>query len=93
MNFDDSDTEGFINNLSKYKAIDRLKLEEDIALDDLHNFVGFLKRKKYGTGPDGTFLQELRTWLSTLMNHHKIIGTLNRAHSSAIATCIPKGGE
>ena len=99
IHMEDSSYANITNKLTKLTEDEKTGIERAISLEDLKNIVYKSKNNK-SPGPDGfsnefykIFWLQINHLLLKLMNFYRERGVLNKAQSSGIITCIPKGGK
>ena len=99
IHMEDSSYANITNKLTKLTEDEKTGIERAIILEDLKNIVYKSKNNK-SPGPDGfsnefykIFWLQINRLLLKLMNFYRERGVLNKAQSSGIITCIPKGGK
>ena len=99
IRIEDSYYSNITNKMTKLTEDEKTRIERAISLEDLKNIVYKSKNNK-SPGPDGfsnefykIFWLQINCLLLKLMNFYRKKGVLNKAQSSGIITCIPKGGK
>ena len=98
-NINDTSYANIQNQLPKLTELEKKDISKEISIENLRHIV-FKSKNNKSPGPDGfsneffkIFWLQIKTLLLKLMNFYRTEKLLNKAQTSGIITCIPKGGK